>query len=148
MVGFKGFLRVGACAGAIVLAMGGVAVQAADWDGGMPGVSRVQYPERAYPDRGYPDRGYPDRGNPDRGNGEPRYDGRRNEERRDDRGGGPGGSYQRSCRAVRQDGSTLTAVCGNGRGREVESSIDLNRCGRADISNNGGVLQCGGVRGR
>ena len=62
-------------------------------------------------------------------------------------GAGRGGSYQRSCTNVRQQGSTLSAVCDNGRGRPVETSIDVNRCGRMDIGNSRGVLQCGNVRG-
>lgn len=62
-------------------------------------------------------------------------------------GAGRGGSYQQSCTNVRQQGSTLSAVCDNGRGRAVETSIDVNRCGRTDIGNNRGVLQCGNVRG-
>lgn len=62
-------------------------------------------------------------------------------------GAGRGGSYQQSCTNVRQQGSTLSAVCDNGRGRAVETSIDVNRCGRADVGNNRGVLQCGNIRG-
>ena len=68
--------------------------------------------------------------------------GRRYEER-----GGRGGSYQQSCGNVQQSGSTLSAVCRDGRGRQVETAIDVNRCGRSDIANNQGVLQCGNVRG-
>ena len=77
--------------------------------------------------------------------------GRRRQDDRADRygqqGGGRGGSYQQSCTDIRQDGSVLSAVCGDGRGRRVESSIDVNRCGRGDIGNNRGYLQCGNVRG-
>jgi len=62
-------------------------------------------------------------------------------------GGGRAGSYQQSCSDIRQNGSTLSAVCGDGRGRRVESSIDVNRCGRGDIGNNRGVLTCGNIRG-
>lgn len=86
------------------------------------------------------------------GYGQDRY-GRRPDERQDRGGGGygggagRGGSYQQSCGEARQDGSTLTAICGDGRGGRVQSSIDVNRCGRSDIGNNGGVLQCGNVRG-
>ena len=61
-------------------------------------------------------------------------------------GGGRGGSYQQSCGEARQDGSTLTAICGDGRGGRVQSSIDLNRCGRSDVANNAGFLQCGNIR--
>jgi len=62
-------------------------------------------------------------------------------------GGGRAGSYQQSCSEFRQNGSTLSAVCGNGKGRGVETSIDVNRCGRGDIGNSRGVLQCGNNRG-
>ena len=62
-------------------------------------------------------------------------------------GGGRGGTYQQSCSDIRQNGSTLSAVCGDGRGRRVESSIDVNRCGRGDIGNSRGYLQCGNIRG-
>jgi len=61
-------------------------------------------------------------------------------------GGGRGGSYQQSCDDVRQEGSILSAVCGDGRGRRFESSIDVNRCGRSDIGNSRGYLQCGNTR--
>ena len=77
---------------------------------------------------------------------------RRDQRRPDDRGygqggGGRAGSYQQSCGEIRQNGSTLSAVCGDGRGRRVESSIDINRCGRGNIGNNRGFLQCGNIRG-
>ena len=78
--------------------------------------------------------------------GQRRYDDR--QDRYGQQGGGRGGSYQRSCSDIRQEGPVLSAVCGDGRGRRFESSIDVNRCGRSDIGNNGGVLQCGNVRGR
>ena len=66
---------------------------------------------------------------------------------RNGQGGGRPGSYQQSCSDIRQNGSTLSAVCGDGRGRRVESSIDVNRCGRGDIGNSRGYLQCGNIRG-
>jgi hypothetical protein len=76
---------------------------------------------------------------------------RRRQDDRGDRygqgGGGRGGSYQQSCSDIRQNGSTLSAVCSDGRGRRVESSIDVNRCGRGDIGNSRGFLQCGNIRG-
>lgn len=72
-----------------------------------------------------------------------RYEPRRQEQF----SGARGGSYQRSCGDVRQSGSTLSAVCGDGRGGRVESSIDLNRCGGSDIANIGGYLRCGNVQG-
>ena len=62
-------------------------------------------------------------------------------------GGGRGGSYQQSCSDIRQNGSTLSAVCLDGRGRRTESSIDVNRCGRGDIGNSRGFLTCGNIRG-
>ena len=43
--------------------------------------------------------------------------------------------------------SVLTAVCRDGRGGQVESSIDIGRCGRSDIGNQGGALACAGIRG-
>ena len=76
--------------------------------------------------------------------------GQRGRDNRQDRygqqGGGRGGSYQQSCGDIRQEGSTLSAVCGDGRGNRVESSINVNRCGRSDIGNNRGYLQCGNIR--
>ena len=59
----------------------------------------------------------------------------------------PGGTYQQSCSNIRQEGSTLIAICTGERGRRFETSIDLNRCGRSDIGNNFGTLDCNGVRG-
>ena len=71
---------------------------------------------------------------------------RRGQDRYGQQGGGRGGSYQQSCDDVRQEGSILSAVCGDGRGRRFESSIDVNRCGRSDIGNGRGFLQCGNTR--
>lgn len=76
-------------------------------------------------------------------------DRRRSDDRQDrygQQGGERGGSYQQSCGDIRRDGSTLSAVCSDGRGSQVESSIDINRCGRLDIGNNRGYLQCGNIR--
>lgn len=96
------------------------------------------------------DDGYGRRRNEDdryrRGQDDERYRRGREEDRRGE--GGPRGSYQQSCGEVRMNGSAMTAVCGNGRGRSYQSTIDVNRCGGSDISNNRGVLQCGGYRGR
>lgn len=93
-------------------------------------------------------RGYNDQQNRD---GQDRYgqDRRRQDDQggRYGQGGGRAGSYQQSCSDIRQDGSTLSAVCSDGRGRRVESSIDVNRCGRGDIGNSRGFLQCGNIRG-
>ncbi len=74
-------------------------------------------------------------------------DRRRPDDRSDHGGGGRPGSYQQSCGEIRQSGSTLSAVCSDGRGRRVESSIDVNRCGRGDVGNSRGYLQCGNIRG-
>lgn len=80
------------------------------------------------------------------GPGQRGYDDR--QDRYGQQGGGRGGSYQRSCGDIQQEGSILSAVCGDGRGGRVESSLDVNRCGRSDISNNGGYLQCRNIRAR
>ena len=80
--------------------------------------------------------------------GRDRFDPRRQESYgRGGGGGGAGGSFQRSCTDVRQYGSTLSAVCGDGRGNRYNSTIDLNRCGGRDVANNGGFLRCGNVQG-
>lgn len=62
-------------------------------------------------------------------------------------GGGVGGSFQRSCSDIRQSGSTLFAVCSDGRGNRYQSNIDVNRCGGQDIANVSGFLRCGNVQG-
>jgi hypothetical protein len=56
----------------------------------------------------------------------------------------PPGSYQQSCRDIRMQGSTLTAVCrrANGRG-EQPTALGIARCA-GDIGNNNGQLQCNG----
>ena len=59
----------------------------------------------------------------------------------------PGGSYMQSCGEARLQGSTLTAICQGSRGNRFETALDVNRCGRSDIVNNNGTLQCGGTRG-
>ena len=81
--------------------------------------------------------------------GDRREPGRERRESSGDRGGqsGAGGSFQQSCRDVRQQGSTLTAVCRDGRGRLSETAIDISRCGRSDIGNRNGTLACGGNLG-
>jgi len=115
------------------------------------------YDEPRYGDPRYGREGYGREGYGRDGYGRDRYDQRPDE--RPDRygrgyggggygGGGRGGSYQQSCGEARQDGSTLTAVCRDGRGGQVQSSLDLNRCGRSDVANNAGFLQCGNVRAR
>ena len=74
-----------------------------------------------------------------------REDDRRSE--RESRYGAPRGSYLETCNEPRLEGSTLTAVCQGRRGGRFETYIDLNRCGRSDVGNNNGTLQCGGTRG-
>lgn len=93
-----------------------------------------------------------DRYDRDRSEGD-RYGRDRYEPRREEsygRGGGGrgvGGSFQQTCTDVRQSGSTLTAVCGDGRGNQYRSAIDVNRCGGQDIANVAGFLRCGNVQG-
>lgn len=113
----------------------------------------VQYRPGEYDQYGRPPpgppgpRGYDDPDQYGRYRPDPNGPGRRGyDERYSQQGGGRGGSYQRSCEDIRQDGPMLSAVCGDGRGRRVESSIDTRRCGRSDIGNNRGYLQCGGTR--
>lgn len=74
-------------------------------------------------------------------------DQRRYDDRRRDDDNVPGGSYLRSCGDARREGSTLIAVCRGARGARFETSIDLARCGRSEIGNNNGTLQCGQARG-
>jgi hypothetical protein len=56
----------------------------------------------------------------------------------------PPGSYQQSCRDVRMQGSTLSAVCrrANGRGDQV-TALNVAHC-VGDIGNNNGQLICNG----
>ncbi len=126
-------------------------------------VLQIQYRQDGYGQDPYrqPPPGYDDQRNgQDRYNqGQRGYDDqqdrdRQDQRRPDDRGnrygqgsGGRAGSYQQSCGEIRQSGSTLSAVCSDGRGRRIESSIDVNRCGRGDIGNSRGFLQCGNIRG-
>jgi hypothetical protein len=58
--------------------------------------------------------------------------------------GQPQGSYLQSCRDVRMQGTTLTAVCrrANGRG-EQQTALGVAHC-VGDIGNNNGALQCNG----
>ena len=110
------------------------------------GVASAQFWQGPKDKRGYRDAQY--QGPQYRDNQYREDRGREDRRRYDERGGGRGGSYQRTCSDAQQSGSILTAVCGDGRGRQVETSIDVNLCGRSDIANNGGILQCRGVRGR
>ena len=160
----RAFLRAGALA-LTLLALGGPAAEAADLAPSAGPVVRVQYRQDPYrqpsPDsygqgpyrqgqRGYndPQDGY----GQDRygGQGSRRYDERNRYEDQDrygQGGGGRGGSFQQSCSDIQQNGNILSAVCGNGRGRQFATSIDTRRCGKSDIGNQGGILQCGNVRG-
>ena len=105
-----------------------------------------RYPQDQYrPDQREPD-DWQDRHGQDRHGQDPYGRDRRGPDRYGQQGGGRGGSYQQSCDDVRQEGSVLSAVCGDGRGRRFESSIDVNRCGRSDIGNSRGYLQCGNTR--
>lgn len=160
----KGALRSLALAPAL-LALGGSLPVAAGWPSSQPQpAQRVQFrpdPYGRYQQDPYEQDQYrPDQYRPDpRRYGDQRDGyrpdsagpGRRGYDDRGDRygqgGGGRGGSYQRSCEDVRQDGPILSAVCGDGRGHRFESSIDVNRCGRSDIGNSRGILQCGNIRG-
>jgi hypothetical protein len=56
----------------------------------------------------------------------------------------PPGSYQQSCRDIRMQGATLTAVCrrANGRG-EQPTALNVAHCA-GDIGNNNGQLVCNG----
>jgi hypothetical protein len=56
----------------------------------------------------------------------------------------PPGSYQQSCRDIRMQGSTLTALCrrANSR-REQPTALNVAHCA-GDIGNNDGQLQCSG----
>ena len=58
----------------------------------------------------------------------------------------PPGSYRESCRDVRIQGTTLTAVCrkANGRGEQL-TALNVEHC-VGDIGNNNGQLQCNGGR--
>lgn len=159
----KGTILLPALASALLVTSGSLASAA----GGSPPQAgpalQVQYRQDGYgqnPNR-QPPPGYDDQRNgqdqyrqPPRGYGDQpdRYgQDRRRPDDQGDRygqgGGGRGGSYQQSCSNIRQNGSTLSAVCGDGQGRRVESSIDVNRCGRSDIDNSRGYLQCGNIRG-
>jgi hypothetical protein len=56
----------------------------------------------------------------------------------------PPGSYQRSCREIRMQGATLTAVCSRTHGREEQlTALNVAHC-VGDIRNKDGQLQCNG----
>nr|WP_314436597.1 beta/gamma crystallin-related protein [uncultured Brevundimonas sp.] len=71
-----------------------------------------------------------------------------------DNGGGwgngrtPQGSYTGSCNAISVRGDQLTATCRDTRRNERTSTLNISRCGRADISNDNGLLVCGPQRGQ
>src|SRR5260370_17140799 len=56
----------------------------------------------------------------------------------------PPGSYQQSCRDIRMQGGTLTALCrrANNRG-EQPTALNVAHCA-GDIGNNNGQFQCSG----
>src|ERR1700756_5461391 len=58
----------------------------------------------------------------------------------------PPGSYRESCRDIRMQGPTLTALCrrANGRGEQL-TALDVAHC-VGDIGNNNGQLVCNGGR--
>ena len=58
----------------------------------------------------------------------------------------PPGSYRESCRDIRMQGPTLTALCGraNGRGEQL-TALNVAHC-VGDIGNNNGNLVCNGGR--
>ncbi len=159
----KGAILLHALASVLLVMGGSLAAAAAGAPPQTPPVLQIQYRPDGYGQDPYrqPPPGYDDQRNgQDRyGQGQRGYNDQQDRygqdpRRQDDRGnrngqggGGRAGSYQQSCGEIRQNGSTLSAVCGDGRGRRVESSIDVNRCGRGDIGNNRGYLQCGGIRG-
>src|SRR5262252_4786840 len=56
----------------------------------------------------------------------------------------PPGSYQRTCREIRMQGPTLSAVCSREQGRgEQVTALNVARC-VGDIRNLNGQLQCNG----
>jgi hypothetical protein len=57
----------------------------------------------------------------------------------------PPGSYRESCREIRMQGRTLSAICRTARGREQLTALDISRC-VGDIGNNNGNLVCNGGR--
>lgn len=59
----------------------------------------------------------------------------------------PRGSYSRSCSGDYVNLGRLYADCRDQRGRVRGTSIELNRCGNYEITNNNGLLVCGPVRG-
>ena len=56
----------------------------------------------------------------------------------------PPGSYRESCRDIRMQGPTMTALCrrANGRGEQL-TALDVAHC-VGDIGNNNGNLACNG----
>ncbi len=56
----------------------------------------------------------------------------------------PPGSYQQSCSNISMHGSTLSASCTAASGGRVNSSLNVNRCGGANVINSNGYLQCSG----
>ena len=143
-------LRAGALASTL-LALSVPAADAADLASSAGPAARVQYRQDPYrqppPDsygQGPYRQGQREYDDPRDGYGQ---DGYRDQDRGGRRGGIRGGSFQRSCGDIQQNGNTLSAVCDDGRGRRFETSINTSRCGSSDIGNQRGILQCGNVRG-
>jgi hypothetical protein len=55
----------------------------------------------------------------------------------------PPGSYRESCRDIRMQGSTLSALCRTARGGEQLTALNIARC-VGDIGNSNGNLVCNG----
>jgi hypothetical protein len=54
----------------------------------------------------------------------------------------PGGSWAQSCTRGQMDGRSFSARCDNGRGRKIESSINLRACPTGNLGNAAGRLVC------
>lgn len=54
----------------------------------------------------------------------------------------PSGSYTRSCSNIDLRGAILSAVCRDGRGNSVRTSLDIRDCRGRDIANINGRLNC------
>lgn len=59
----------------------------------------------------------------------------------------PRGSYQQSCTDTSVRNGRLYATCRDVGRNQRASSLDLSRCGAFEVSNDNGLLVCGGTRG-
>ncbi len=59
----------------------------------------------------------------------------------------PQGSYTQSCSQITFQNGRLSAQCQDMRNGTRRSTLETPRCGRADISNDNGILVCGSTRG-